>query len=83
MTGCCYGIIVSGLNHAMHSMSDNTMESVGGDCKDCPKKGSISSTHNSSDGNMYSYGLDGGWHLVGPSLVGLGAPMSLFKPLGA
>lgn len=57
----------------------------GNDCPDCPskvlKKGAT--THQSSDGNTYSYGLDGVWHLVGPTLVGLGAPMTLFKPLGA
>jgi hypothetical protein len=76
--------MVSGLNHAMHQMDSKSMETGdNGGCPDCPKKGSVASTHNSSDGNTYSYGLDGGWHLLGPSLVGLGAPMTLFKPLGA
>jgi hypothetical protein len=55
-------------------MADNSTEtsSSSGDCKDCPKKGSVSN-YNSSDGNTYTYGLDGAWHLAGPTLIGLGA----------
>ena len=61
----------------MHQMDtpDEKSSAGAGDCKDCPKTAGVASTHNSSDGNTYSLGLDGGWHLVGPSLATLGAEL--------
>jgi RHS repeat-associated protein len=80
--GAVTGLVVSGLNHAMHEINyiDGEGEGGGGggpNCPDCPKNMNAGSSHNSSDGNTYSYGIDGAWHLVGPTLIGLGTPFFL------
>lgn len=73
--GAVTGLIVSGLNHAMHSDSvDDTSSAGAGDCKDCPKKGIGTTSHNSIDGNTYAF-KNGAWHLVGPTLRTLGAEL--------
>lgn len=69
------GLIVSGLNHAMHPSEESSNFNVKEDnsCPDCPKNGTGTS-HNSTDGNSYSFS-DGAWHLVGPTMRTLGAEL--------
>lgn len=72
--GAVTGLIVSGLNHAMHLMtsSQKISNDIGNICPDCPTQGIGTTSHNSIDGNTYTF-KDGVWHLVGPTLRTLGA----------